>query len=92
MWEIPELIQLVLIPTALYQLWQALKKIKAIGENNQYIPIASIISGAVITWLWAVVQAWAEGGICIPACQLEAVLQGCVLGGAAVGLYELRKP
>lgn len=80
-----DLAQLLIVP-ALTVLFQALKRIVAIGEDNQYIPVSSILLGAVVTILWGVTQ-----GAPTTATIAEAVLRGMIFGAAAVGLYELFK-
>lgn len=78
--------QLLIVP-ALTVLFQALKKIAVIGEDNQYIPLASILLGLLVTLAWAI-----TGNECNNACQFVAGLKGVVYGAAAVGLYEAFKP
>jgi len=75
-----------LIAPALTVLFQALKKIVVIGEDNQYIPIAAVVLGAVVTILFTLAS-----GIEGTAEIAEATLRGAVFGAAAVGLYELFK-
>jgi len=77
--------QLLVVP-ALTVLFQAFKKIVAVGENNQYIPLAAVVSGVAMTVLWTVAL-----GVTSSAIIAEAILRGMVFGAAAVGLYELFK-
>jgi len=77
--------QLLVVP-ALTVLFQALKKIVAVGENNQYIPLAAVVSGILATVLWTLAL-----GVTSSAIIAEAILRGMVFGAAAVGLYELFK-
>jgi len=77
--------QVVIVP-ALTVLFQAIKKIAAIGEDNQYIPLVAVVLGGGVAALWSCL-----GGLCDPASLLKAVLEGFVFGAASVGLYELLK-
>lgn len=75
-----------LIVPLLYVAFEALKRVTAIGEENQYIPLCAIVLGVVATVLWALAQ-----GSGTYAVLFEAVVRGAVMGAASVGLYELIK-
>lgn len=73
-----------LIIPALWALFQALKRIEVIEANAQYIPLAAVLLGILVSLGWAV-----NTGLCAGTCQFEAILRGAVYGMSASGFNEL---
>ena len=80
-----EIAELLIVP-AVTVIMQAAKRIVAVGEDNQYVPLIAIILSAILTVVWATVQ-----NACDPNCMLVAALRGCLFGATSVGLYEVTK-
>lgn len=75
------------IVLALTVLFEALKATPVLAPEGRraYIPLASLILGVAIYVVW---YAWS--GVTEPSGYLAAVITGVIVGGAAVGIHEMR--